>query len=86
MVYVRIYAQDMDELFKTAGKSLLDRFGAFKQGRPGTFLAWDVKGDNQQGVILIKCNGEERCVDQDLPGIMIHLIDARFQVKSGKDF
>jgi hypothetical protein len=81
LAYARIYASDMDALFEQAMESMLERFKVFTEARLGSFLHWDIGGKNEQGASLMKCNGTERCLRQDEPGIMVYLLDGRFSAK-----
>lgn len=86
MVYVRIYEKDMETLFAFARDSMIKRFNFFKEARLNSFIVWDIGGKNEQAAILTKCDGKERCIQQDEPGIMVYLLDTRFNAKKSANF
>jgi hypothetical protein len=95
MVIVRIYSskfsikpeeilQHEEAVFQQATKQLLERFRVPEQFRK-SFAFWRFGNQKEQGVILMRCDGKEKCIVEQEPGIQVILANERFNGRK-KDF
>jgi hypothetical protein len=95
LVIVRIYSSESskdpekilkheEDTFKHAIQQFMERLKIPEQFRTN-FAIWRLGDQKEQAVILMRCDGKERCILKEEPGVQIMMTNDKFN-KRKKDF